>query len=85
MAFSTRPPSLGRPITVSSTSRSVRSLATASSRGTKPFMGTSLLDVTMMRPGTGETSSKGRKTVWSTPTGTTVMRSGGTSIWAAMS
>ena len=30
----------------------------------------------MMRPGTGVTSSKGRKTVWSTPTGTTVMRSG---------
>ena len=53
MARSTRPPSSGRPITVSSTSRSVRSLATASSRGTRPFMGTSLLEVTMIRPGTG--------------------------------
>ena len=60
MARSTRPPSLGRPITVSSTSRSVRSLATASSSGTRPFMGTSLLEVTMIRPGTGVTSSKGR-------------------------
>ena len=51
MARSTRPPSVGRPMTVSSTSRSVRSLATASSRGTSPFIGTSLLEVTMMRPG----------------------------------
>ena len=40
-------------MTVSSTSRSVRSLATASSSGTSPFMGTSLLEVTMIRPGTG--------------------------------
>ena len=85
MARSTRPPSFGRPMTVSSTSRSVRSLATASSSGTRPFIGTSLLEVTMMRPGTGVTSSKGRNTVWSTPTGTTVMRSGATPIWAAMS
>ncbi len=85
MARSTRPFSVGRPITVSSTSRSVRSLATASSRGTRPFMGTSLLEVTMIRPGTGVTSSKGRNTVWSTPTGTTVIRSGATSIWATMS
>ena len=33
-------------------------------------------EVTMMRPGTGVTSSRGRNTVWSTPTGTTVIRSG---------
>ena len=39
----------------------------------------------MMRPGTGVTSSNGRNTVWSTPTGTTVIRSGRTSICAAMS
>ena len=52
-------PALGRPITISSTSRSVRSLATASSSGTRPFIGTSLLEVTMSRPGTGVTSSKG--------------------------
>ena len=51
MVRATRPPSWGRPITTSSTSRSVRSLATASSRGTRPFMGTSLEEVTMMRPG----------------------------------
>ena len=48
-------------------------------------MGTSLLEVTMIRPGTGVTSSRGRKTVWSTPTGTTVIRSGATPICAAMS
>ena len=72
-------------MTVSSTSRSVRSLATASRRGTSPFIGTSLDDVTMIRPGSGVTSSMGRNTVWSTPTGTTVMRSGRTCICAAMS
>ena len=72
-------------MTVSCTSRSVRSLATASSRGTSPFIGTSLLEVTMMRPGTGAISDGGRKTVWSTPTDTTVMRSGRTCICAAMS
>ena len=48
-------------------------------------MGTSLDDVTMIRPGSGVTSSMGRNTVWSTPTGTTVMRSGRTCICAAMS
>ena len=48
-------------------------------------MGTSLLEVTMIRPGTGVTPSSGRKTVWSTPTGTTVIRSGATPICAAMS
>ena len=48
-------------------------------------MGTSLEEVTIRRPGTGTTSSMGRNTVWSTPTGTTVMRSGSTPIWAAMS
>jgi len=32
-------------------------LATASSSGTSPFIGTSLDDVTMMRPGSGETSA----------------------------
>ena len=85
MALSTRPPSCGRPMTVSATSRSVRNLATASRSGTSPFMGTSLDDVTMIRPGSGVTSCMGRNTVWSTPTGTTVMRSGRTCICAAMS
>ena len=48
-------------------------------------MGTSLDDVTMRRPGMRGRSGRGRKTVWSTPTGTTVMRAGSTPIWAAMS
>ena len=48
-------------------------------------MGTSLEDVTMIRPGTRGRSGRGRNTVWSTPTGTTVMRAGSTPIWAAMS
>ena len=39
----------------------------------------------MMRPGTGTTSARGRKMVWSTPTGTTVIRSVSTCIWAVMS
>ena len=74
MARSTRPSGLGLPMTTSSISRSVRSLAAASSRGTSPFIGTSDDEVTMIRPGTGSTSAWGRKTVWSTPTGTTVIR-----------
>ena len=85
MAWSTRPPGRGRPMTTSSTGRSVRSLATASSSGTNPFIGTSLDEVTMSRPGIGWTPSIGRKTVWSTPTGTTVIRSDATPICAAMS
>ena len=72
-------------MTVSSTGRSVRSLATASSNGTRPFIGTSLDDVTMRRPGTGFSSGRGLNTVWSTPTGTTVIRSGATPIWLTMS
>jgi len=39
----------------------------------------------MIRPGMGSTSSNGRNTVWSTPTGTMVMRSVSTPIWAVMS
>ncbi len=39
----------------------------------------------MIRPGTGSTSAFGRKTVWSTPTGTTVILVGSTPICAAMS
>ena len=39
----------------------------------------------MIRPGTGSTSGWGRNTVWSTPTGTTVIRSSSTPICAAMS
>ena len=53
MARATRPSGRGLPITTSSTSRSVRSFATASSSGTRPFIGTSEEEVTMIRPGTG--------------------------------
>ena len=86
MARATRPPGRGLPMTTSSTSRSVRSLATASSSGTRPFIGTSLEEVTMIRPGNrlDVVDGAGRR-VWSTPTGTTVIRSGATPIWAAMS
>ena len=75
----------GRPITTSSASRSVRTLATASSSGTRPFMGTSALAVVMMRPRTRATSGTGRKRRVSTPTGTTLRRSGSTPICATTS
>ncbi len=77
IAASAVPPTFGRPTTTSSTSRSVRSLATASSSGTRPLSGTSALAVATIRPGT-RGSAGGPKTAGSTPTGTTVSRSGGT-------
>ena len=48
-------------------------------------MGTSALAVVMSRPGTLATSGRGRKTVVSTPTGTTAMLSNGTPICSVMS
>ena len=78
-------PSRGRPTTTSSTGRSVRTFATASSSGTRPFMGTSALAVVMIRPGTRAMRGRGRKWVWSTPTGTTVIRSSRTPSCSAMS
>ncbi len=66
-------------------SRSTRSFATASSSGTRPFIGTSALAVVMMRPGTRCTCGIGRKLSWSTPTGTMCSRSAGTPICATMS
>ena len=48
-------------------------------------MGTSDDEVTMIRPGTGVRSGRGRNTEWSTPTGTTVIRSVATPSCAAMS
>ena len=66
-------------------SRSTRSFATASSSGTRPFIGTSALAVVMMRPGTRLTCGIGRKLSWSTPTGTMCSRSSGTPICATMS
>ena len=51
------PPGLRRPITTRWTSsRSVRSLAIASSRNLRPFMATSADAVVTRRPGTGCTS-----------------------------
>ena len=49
-AEATRPLGWGLPMTMRSMSRSARSLAMASKSGTRPFMGTSLDEVTMRRP-----------------------------------
>ena len=67
---------LGLPMmTSSASSRSVRTLASASSSGTRPFIGTSELAVVMSRPGTRAISGIGRKIAGSTPTGTMCSRS----------
>ena len=77
---------LGLPmITSSASSRSVRTLASASSSGTSPFIGTSELVVVMSRPGTRATSGIGWKSCGSTPTGTMCSRSARTSICFTMS
>ena len=68
-------PSLGLPMIVSVTSRSVRSLAIASSRYAKPFSATSADAVVISRPGTPGDSGSGRNRSGSTPTGTRRMRS----------
>ncbi len=65
--------------------RSTRIFASASSRCDRPFIGTSALAVVMSRPGTRATCGIGRKISSSAPIGTTVIRSAGTPIWAAMS
>ena len=72
------PSSLGLPMMISSTWRSVRSLATASSRKCRPFIATSALAVVIRRPGTRDTPATGRNSSGSTPTGTTWIRSRGT-------
>ena len=77
--------SRGRPMMTSSTWRSVRSLATASSRYFRPFMATSALAVVTMRPGERSTLGMGRNRSGSTPTGTTWMRSGFTRWSVAIS
>jgi hypothetical protein len=69
----------------SDTSRSVRSLAMASSRYLRPFMVTSAEAVVINRPGMRSTPGSGRKMSWSTPTGTTWSRPGSTAWSAAMS
>ena len=52
MSFSVRPPGLGVVTRMSSTSRSVRTLANASSSVAMPFIGASALAIAMIRPGT---------------------------------
>ena len=58
-------------------SRSVRTLASASSSGARPFSGTSALAVVISRPGTRATAGRGPNTSGSTPTGTMCRRSAG--------
>ena len=52
MSRSVWPPGLGRLMSSSSTSRSVRSFANASSRVAMPFIGMSALAIATIRPGT---------------------------------
>ena len=76
----------GLPMITSSTSlRSVRTFASASSNGASPFIGTSELVVVINRPRTRSTSGSGRKIFGSTPTGTIWSRSADTFICATMS
>ena len=71
------PPSLRRPMTTRCASgRSVRTLASASSRKRRPLRVTSAEAVVISRPGTTATSGRGRNTSTSTPTGTTCTRAG---------
>ena len=67
---------MGRLISTSSTSRSVRSLANASSSVAIPFIGMSALAIATIRPGT-RGSVGGANTV-STPSGITCTRAGST-------
>ena len=71
------PPSLRRPMTTRwASGRSVRTLASASSRKRRPLRVTSAEAVVISRPGTTATSGRGRNTSTSTPTGTTCTRAG---------
>ncbi len=75
MRRSVCPPGFGRLISSSSTSRSVRSFANASSRVAMPFIGMSALAIATIRPGT---RGAGGENTWSTPSGITWMRAGST-------
>ncbi len=66
-------------------SRSVRTLASASTRYTRPFSGTSALEVATIRPGTGAMSGDGDQSRVSAPIGTTEMASGATPMCSAIS
>ncbi len=84
MSRSVRPPAFGRVISSSSTSRSVRSFANASSSVETPFIGVSALAIATMRPGT-RGGSGSEKTSGSTPSGTTSTASGRTPKSVTMS
>ena len=78
--------SLSRPITTRwASGRSMRILASASSRCDRPFIGTSALAVVMSRPGHAGDVRHRPEDRPSTPMGTTFIRSAGTPICAAMS
>ncbi len=64
---------------------SVRSFASASTRKTSPFRGTSALDVVTIRPGTSATDGSGDHRSVSAPMCTTWMRSLRTPRWSAIS
>ena len=66
------PPGLGLVTSTSSTSRSVRSLANASSSVATPFIGVSALAIATIRPGTR--GSVGGWNTSSTPSGMTWIR-----------
>ena len=80
---SVRPPGCGLVTSTSSTSRSVRSLANASSRVAMPFIGASALAMARMRPGTR--GCVGGTKPSSTPSRMTCIRAGSTPKSVAMS
>ena len=83
ISFSVRPPSVGLVTRSSSTSRSVRSLASASSSVATPFIGVSALAIATIRPGTR--GSVGGRNTSSTPRVITSIRPGSTPKSLAMS
>ena len=86
MAAATGLSGASRPTTTRCASgRSVRTLASASSSGTRPLNGTSALAVVMIRPGTRAISGRGRKWVWSTPIGHDLELVGAEPICSTMS
>ena len=83
MSCSVRPPGAGRVTRTSETSRSVRSLASASSSVATPFIGVSAEAIASSRPGTR--GSVGGRNASSTPRVMTWSRSGSTPKSRAMS
>lgn len=84
ISFSVTPPGASRVTSTSSTRRSVRSFATASSRLATPLSGASALATHTMRPGT-RSAVGGAKTSVSTPSGIVRSRPSGISKAVRMS